>query len=222
MGRSKRNELRVINFMYDKNDENVAFHCNGWWMFRYSYPGCTLWEYNIEILNVKRTNVVKAMYMVRCLSKVKDSIYMSYKQLCEEYKALDPSIKESVIKHDVLLLSHDAYLEYRGNVPYDDDDFETTDYYFIPYTDDDDSKALTNETDCYGDVDSYGDDEEDDDDLDLNDYYGIEDDYDYDYDYEDDDEDDDDDYEDDDDDGIKLTDAQIKELVLMQRFYDSI
>lgn len=165
-------QMHAISYLYDNRSNEVCFLPNGFWMFRYSYPGCTLWEHDIEILNVKRINVVKAIYMVRCLSKVKDTIHMTYKQLCEAYNALDPSIKHSIIKHDILLLAHDVFLEYRGEVPYSDDDFETTDYYFVPYTDGDEEVPIV---DCYGDIDSYGYDffDEDEEDLDIDDYNGV-------------------------------------------------
>ena len=130
-------QIHAISYLYDKESNEVCFYPNGLWMFRYSYPSCTLWEDDIEILNVKRINVIKAIYMVRCLSRVKDTIHMTYKQLCEAYNTLDSTIKHSILKNNIILLTHDVSLEYRGKVPYSDEDFETTDYYFVPYTDGD-------------------------------------------------------------------------------------
>lgn len=94
-------QIHAISCLYDKESNEVCFYPNGLWMFRYSYPSCTLWEDDIEILNVKRINVIKAIYMVRCLSRVKDTIHMTYKQLCEAYNTLNSTIKHSILNYFV-------------------------------------------------------------------------------------------------------------------------
>ena len=90
-------------------------------------------SYNIEVTDITAENVLEAIYMVRCLNQVRDEIYLSYYELCAEFELLDKTIKDKVNKdEDVLILAYDAFLEYKGEIPFDDEDFEDYDYYMIP------------------------------------------------------------------------------------------
>lgn len=126
--------IKTINFLIDNNTNKVCFYGDGWWIFRLEKTTCCLsLGSDIEITDITSENVIKAIYMVRCLNQVRDTILLSYYGLCAEFESLDKAIKDRVNKdEDVIVLAHDAFLEYKGEIPFDDEDFEDTDYYLVP------------------------------------------------------------------------------------------
>ena len=124
---------KLINFFFDNSVNRACFYSNDWWIFSLEKTTCCLSSYNIEVTDITAENVLEAIYMVRCLNQVRDGIYLSYYELCAEFELLDKTIKDKVNKdEDVLILAHDAFLEYKGESPFDDEDFEDYDYYMIP------------------------------------------------------------------------------------------
>lgn len=124
---------KLINFFFDNSVNRACFYSNDWWIFSLEKTTCCLSSYNIEVTDITAENVLEAIYMVRCLNQVRDGIYLSYYELCAEFELLDKTIKDKVNKdEDVLILAHDAFLEYKGEIPFDDEDFEDYDYYMIP------------------------------------------------------------------------------------------
>lgn len=126
-------KTKVLNFFIDKETNKVCFYGNGWCIFTLDKTrSCLSVGYEVAITDVTNKNVTEAIYMIRCLNKVRNTILMSYKELSEKFESLDNEIKDSVKKNeDIIILAHDTFLEYKGNIPFDDEDFEDADYFII-------------------------------------------------------------------------------------------